>query len=87
MANLLAFAVLDERGARFEPASALALTTQDWLLLAAVVGGGLSLTWVVMRLVLRETAAFSAHFPREDAAPDAEPPASGDRNPDDSPET
>ncbi|MBK7878435.1 MAG: hypothetical protein IPJ77_22495 [Planctomycetes bacterium] len=51
-----------------EPISTcFALTGSDVLLLVGVVGGGLLVTWLVLQLVLRETAAFSRNFPRKDA--------------------
>lgn len=52
-------------------ASCLALTGDDVLLLCGVVGGGLLVTWLVLQLVLRETARFSRNFPRQDATSDS----------------
>jgi hypothetical protein len=49
-------------------ARTLGLTSSDWVLLLAVLVGGLLATWVAMRLVLREAAKFSRRFPREPAA-------------------
>ncbi|MBI5361721.1 MAG: hypothetical protein HZA53_00990 [Planctomycetes bacterium] len=51
--------------------STLALAGGDLALLVGVVGGGLLATWIALRLVLKETAEFSRHFPRDDAAPSA----------------
>ena len=58
-------AVATERGAA---ARTLGLTSSDWVLLLAVLLGGLLTTWFAMRLVLREAAKFSRGFPREPTA-------------------
>lgn len=44
------------------------LATRDWALLAAVVFGGFLVTWVAMRIVLRETANFSRNYARQDSS-------------------
>lgn len=47
----------------------VAITTRELLLLVLVVGGGLVVTWLVLRLVLRETVrASGAVLPRRDSS-------------------
>lgn len=47
----------------------VAITAREFLLLALVVGGGLLVTWLVLRLVLRETVRASGRvLPRRDTS-------------------
>lgn len=64
-------------GALASETGAAGLTRDDVLLLVVVVAAGLGLSWIVLRLVLRETAAFSRHFPR-DEGPATPPPPEGE---------